>query len=250
MGMPRAHDDVAAAVGCAAGHGCSVVCVICMFTAVLLSTHGWVCARGGGETQIHDRKYNMIRTIDAKVLNPNDPPDIFVRNGDAAHNSSQIQVINYIYIRSRPRNDQLATAVRRRWMCHTRTVLPAGGAAGRQFFSLLCSLRVDCAHGCVHKGKKQTEQYLWVWYARKGCSTIEKCIPHVRAHDAGCCGNPGICLVHAQGRTSSKGLPRATHCTDRAQTSGNTTPTIELCPPTPNVSDKGASTKRCARRRT
>ena len=29
----------------------------------------------------------------------------------------------------------------------------------------------------------------------------------------GCCGNPGICLIRAQGQKSSKGLPRATHCT-------------------------------------
>ena len=38
------------------------------------------------------------------------------------------------HIRSRPQKNQQATAVRRRWMCHTRTVLPAGGGAGRQFF--------------------------------------------------------------------------------------------------------------------
>ena len=85
------------AVACAARHGCSVVCVICMFT-VLLSTHGWVCARGGEETPIHAQKYYMMRTIDAKVSNPNDPPAIFVQNGDAAHKSSKRQVIDYIYI--------------------------------------------------------------------------------------------------------------------------------------------------------
>ena len=49
-------------------------------------------------------------------------------------------------------------------------------------------------------------------------------------HPRGCCGNPGICLTCAQDQKSSKGLPRATHCTDRAQTSGNVTPTVELCP--------------------
>ena len=69
---------------------------------LLLSTHGWVCARVGGLTQIHDRKYKMIRTIDAKVLNRNGPngangANIFVQNGDAAHNSgSKRQVIDYI----------------------------------------------------------------------------------------------------------------------------------------------------------
>ena len=64
--------------------------------SMLLSTHGWVCARGGEETQIHYRKYNVIRTIDAKVSNPNGP-NILVQNGYAAHNSSKRQVIDYIY---------------------------------------------------------------------------------------------------------------------------------------------------------
>ena len=50
-------------------------------------------------------------------------------------------------------------------------------------------------------------------------------------HPWGRCGNPGIPLVHAHGQKGLKGLPRATHCTDRAQTSGNVTPTVELCPP-------------------
>ena len=35
-----------------------------------------------------------------------------------------------------------------------------------------------------------------------------------------------------------EGLPRATHCTDRAQTSGNMTPTVELCPPHPTFRTK------------
>ena len=35
-----------------------------------------------------------------------------------------------------------------------------------------------------------------------------------------------------------KGLPRATHCTDRAQTSGNVSPTVELCPPHPKFRKK------------
>ena len=55
----------------------------------------------------------------------------------------------------------------------------------------------------------------------------------------GCCGNPGICLIKcAQRQKSAKGLPRATHCTDRAQTSGNVSPTVELCPPHPTFRTK------------
>ena len=42
--------------------------------------------------------------------------------------------------------------------------------------------------------------------------------------------HPGICLVHAQGKKRLKGLPRATPCTDGAQTYGNVTPTVQLCP--------------------
>ena len=53
-----------------------------------------------------------------------------------------------------------------------------------------------------------------------------------------CCGNPGIYLLCAQGHKSLKGLPRATHCTDRAQTSGNVSPTVELCPPHPTFGTK------------
>ena len=57
-------------------------------------------------------------------------------------------------------------------------------------------------------------------------------------HPRGCCGNPGICLIHARGPKSLKGSPRATHFTDRAQTSGNVTPTAELCPPHPTFRTK------------
>ena len=54
----------------------------------------------------------------------------------------------------------------------------------------------------------------------------------------GCCENPGICLTCTQGQKSLKGLPRATHCTGHAQTSGNVTPTVELCPPYPTFRTK------------
>ena len=55
------------AVSCAAGQVCSVVCAICMFTVVAYTWLG-VCSRGGGAgAQIHDRKYNTIRTIDGSL---------------------------------------------------------------------------------------------------------------------------------------------------------------------------------------
>ena len=65
-----------------------------------------------------------------------------------------------------------------------------------------------------------------------------------------CCGNPGICLKCAQGQKSLKGLPRATHCSDRAQTSSNVSPTVELCPPHPTFGRKvRARRNACARRK-
>ena len=42
---------------------------------------------------------------------------------------------------------------------------------------------------------------------------------------------PGIALNVPKAQTVKKGLPRATHCTDRAQTSGNVIPRTESCPP-------------------
>ena len=53
-------------------------------------------ARGGKEAQTDDRKCNVIRTIEAKVLDP-DGPNILVQNGHAAHSSSKRQVIDYRY---------------------------------------------------------------------------------------------------------------------------------------------------------
>ena len=53
-------------------------------------------ARVGKETQGDGRKYNVIRAIDAKVLNPNGLY-IFAQNGDAAHSSSKGQVVDYRY---------------------------------------------------------------------------------------------------------------------------------------------------------
>ena len=48
----------------------------------------------------------------------------------------------------------------------------------------------------------------------------------------------GFALRVARAQKGIKGLPRATHCTDRAQTSGNVTPTVELCPSPPTIGTK------------
>ena len=95
----------------------------------------------------------MIRTIDEKVINPNSS-NIFVQK-DAAHNSSQRQVIDYIYeagqapkkITQPQQYDAGGCAKRAR--CYLLVVLLGGS-----FSTLLCSLCVGCAHGCVHERAK------------------------------------------------------------------------------------------------
>ena len=59
---------------------------------------------------------SMMRIIDTTVLNPNGPngANIFVQNVDAAHNSSERQVIDYIYEAQAPKKSIAAAAVRRR----------------------------------------------------------------------------------------------------------------------------------------
>ena len=56
----------------------------------------------------------------------------------------------------------------------------------------------------------------------RGCgNTIPGDVPETRV----------FALSVPKAKSSLKGSPRATHCTDSAQTFGNVTPTVELCPP-------------------
>ena len=102
-----------------------------MFNVVYI----WLGVLAGDETQTGDIDYN-VRTVDAKVLNPNGPN---FRLEWRCRPQQKQETGRRLQIRSRPRKNQLATAVRRRWMCHTRTVLPAGAAAGRYFFNAVLS---------------------------------------------------------------------------------------------------------------
>ena len=52
-----------------------------------------------------------------------------------------------------------------------------------------------------------------------------------------------------KGQTSLKGLPRATHSTDRAQTSGNVTPRVELCSPSLTFRIKVRAREMCPKKR-
>ena len=98
----------------------SAVCYLHVCSPFVVYT--WLGVRAGRETD--DRKYN-VRTVDAKVLDPNGP-NIFVQNGGAAHSSNKRQIVDYRY-EARP---EKSTSHSSRWMCHARAVLPAGGAAG------------------------------------------------------------------------------------------------------------------------
>ena len=96
---------------------------------------------------------------------------------------------------------------------------------------VLCAKRGKCASTLYEQKIPVCIQILRA-YIYMGIGDAETQTPR------GCCGNPGICLKCAQGQKSSKGLPRATHCTDRAQTSGNVSPTVELCAPHPTFGTK------------
>ena len=120
----------------------------------------WLGVLGARSSNRYDRKL-IIRTVEAVILNPNGP-SISVQQGeqrgsDAAHSRKREVGITD----RRPRKNCVATAVRRRWMCHTRTVLPAG-VAGRQFVDVVLS--ACCAHGCVHERAKNRPNI--TWYAR------------------------------------------------------------------------------------
>ena len=132
-----------------------------------------------------------------------------------------------------PRSDQRISCHN---SSHTRIQLQAAAArgwtaAGRQDRSVVF---------CANRGK-----YTCTLYESSKAGFASKNLhAYVGIKDAeaqsprGCCGNPGICLRCAQGQKRLKGLPRATHCTDRAQTSSNVSPTVELCPPHPTFGTK------------
>ena len=94
---------------------------------------------------------------------------------------------------------------------------------------------------CAEIGKCTCTLYVAVRAEKPGLHPNLTCVHRDRMQKPnlrGCCGNPGICLECAQGQKGLKGLPRATHCTNPAQTSRNATPTVELCPPHPTFPTK------------
>ena len=170
-GIPHAHDDVVCSCLCcwARLYG---VCVICMFTVVVYTWLG-VCSLGGRNKNPWSEKH-MIRTIDAKVLNPNGANDgndgangsnIFVQNGDDAHNnnnnnsSSERQVIHY-YTEQAPKKSTSHSSTAQMDVPHTHGVTCWWCCWAAVFLTLMCSLRVGCAHGCVHERAKKTERML------------------------------------------------------------------------------------------
>ena len=86
----------------------------------------------------------IIKTVDAQVLNPNGS-NVFVQNGETPPTAA-----------AKDRSSITDTKARR-----CQLVL-----LGASF--LTCSLRVGCAHGCVHERAKNRPNV--TWYARMICT--------------------------------------------------------------------------------
>ena len=126
-------------------------------------------------------------------------------------------------------------------MCHTRTVLPAG-AAGRQFYNVVLSAR--CAHGCVHERAKNRPNTTWYTHAHVHTFFgLHQNLTYVTVRPL--TGIRGCEIPNPGDVAETRGFPlsvptakdvkkacrtRATHCTDRAQTSSTVTPRSVLCP--------------------
>ena len=102
-------------------------------------------------------------------------------------------------------------------------------AAGRQDLSVVLCAKIGKCTCTLYEQKHPV--CIHILRAYTGIGDAETQSPE-------CCGNPAICHKCAQGQKSSKGLPRTTHCTDRAQISGIVTSTVELCPLHPTFRTK------------
>ena len=146
-------------------------------------------------------------TINEEVLNPTGS-NIFVQNDDAAHKSSKRQVTDYRYEAGPAKINKPQQNGANGCATHARCCLLVlmGGS-----FLTLCSLRVGCAHDCVHESAKQGPNiYLWVWSARMMCTYFlgfaqKGCVNSIiegmrkpnpwgmrKHHPRECCGNPGF----------------------------------------------------------
>ena len=101
----------------------------------------------------------------------------------------------------------VATAVQRRWACHTRTVLPTD-AYGRQrcnvVLCMFCCLPVVYVLGCVlvREGNKNRQFFTGTYVQNRRLQR-----------------NPGNRLIHSRKKKNFERPPRELQCSDRAQTS-------------------------------
>ena len=111
-----------------------VVGVLCMSSDVYSSGVSF-----GSETH----SIGNTNTVEVLVFNPNDPCiSVQSERGSVTHSSTTAAEKGIWLITDRRlRLTQLATAVQRRWACHTRTVVPAD-AYGRQRFNVLSACSV------------------------------------------------------------------------------------------------------------
>ena len=167
-----------------------------------------------------------------KVLSPN-VPNTFVQNGDAAHSSSNRQVIVYVFEAGPEKINQPQQHGADGCTTHARCyllMLPGGS------FLPLCSLRVGCAHGCLFCWQKR-DRMLPLRLVRAQRVYHKKGIPFFFSFFLyermmlDVAETRGFALSMPKAEKCLKGLPRATHSTDRAQTSRNVTPRVDLCPP-------------------
>ena len=104
----------------------------------------------------------------------------------------------------------VATAVQRRWACHTRTVLPAD-AYGRQRCNVVLSACSVVYLWCMS----------WAVCSLERATKTDKNLP-VRTYKIGLTQrNPENRLLHSQRIKNVECLPRELQCSDRAQTSTN-----------------------------
>ena len=102
----------------------------------------------------------------------------------------------------------VATAVQRRWACHTRTVLPAD-AYGRQRCNVVLSACSVVYLWCMS----------WAVCSLERATKTDKILP-VRTYKIGLIQrNPGNRLIHSRREKDFECTPRELQCSDRAQTS-------------------------------
>ena len=104
----------------------------------------------------------------------------------------------------------VATAVQRRWACHTRTVLPAD-AYGRQRCNVVLSACSVVYLWCMS----------WAVCSLERATKTDKNLPAITYKIGLMQRNPGNCLIHSQRKKNFERLPRERQCSDRARTSTN-----------------------------